>query len=165
MTPLILTRRLELRPFRPGDAAELHEIFSDPATHTIGDGPFTSPVQTADWISRRIKAQREHGLLWYAARDQRTGSLVGSCGLFTGRAGGAEPEIGYEIRRSRQGEGLAREAALAVLDDALASGVPRVWATIRPRNTPSLRVAVKIGMSYQYTRADGKGPLIYFARP
>jgi hypothetical protein len=50
---LIVTGRLELRPFRPEDTAELHEIFSDPETHTIGQGPFTSLAQTAAWISRR----------------------------------------------------------------------------------------------------------------
>jgi hypothetical protein len=55
VTPLIVTSRLELRPFRPEDAAELHEIFSDPETHTIGAGPFRSLAQTTDWISRRAE--------------------------------------------------------------------------------------------------------------
>lgn len=165
MTPVIATGRLELRPFCLGDAGELHEIFSDPATHTIGDGPFTSPAQTTDWISRRIATQHQHGLLWYAVRDQEIGQLVGNCGLFIGRTGSAEPEIGYEIRSSRQGRGLASEAARAVLDDALASGIPRVWATIRSRNTASLRVAAKIGMTPRYTEPDSRGPLVYLARP
>ncbi|HEY2263676.1 MAG TPA: GNAT family N-acetyltransferase [Streptosporangiaceae bacterium] len=79
--------------------------------------------------------------------------------------GGAEPEIGYEIRRSSQGRGLATEAAGAVLNEALASGIGRVWATTRPHNTASLRVAAKIGMTPRHTRADGRGPLVYLARP
>jgi ribosomal-protein-alanine N-acetyltransferase len=94
VTPLIVTSRLELRPFRLEDAAELHEIFSDPETHTIGEGPFASLAQTAAWISRRAETQREHGLLWYAARDGAGGRIVGNCGLFAGRTGSAEPEIG-----------------------------------------------------------------------
>jgi [ribosomal protein S5]-alanine N-acetyltransferase len=165
VTPLIVTSRLELRPFRPEDAAELHEIFSDPETHTIGQGPFTSLAETAAWISRRAETERQHGLLWYAACDRAGGRILGNCGLFAGRTGSAEPEIGYEIRRSCQGRGLATEAAGAVLDDALASGISRVWATIRPRNTASLRVAVKIGMTPRYTRPDSRGPLVYLARP
>lgn len=159
-----MTSRLELRPFRSEDAAELHEIFSDPETHTIGQGPFTSLAQTAAWISRRAETERQHGLVWYAVRDRDGGPILGNCGLFAGRTGSAEPEIGYEIRRSCQGRGLATEAALAVLDDALASGIGRVWATIRPHNTASLRVAAKIGMIPQHTRLDGRGPLIYLAR-
>jgi RimJ/RimL family protein N-acetyltransferase len=165
VTPLIVTSRLELRPFRPEDAAELHEIFSDPETHTIGQGPFTSLDETAAWISRRAETEGQHGLLWYAACDRAGGRILGNCGLFVGRTGSAEPEIGYEIRRSCQGRGLATEAAGAVLDDALASGISRVWATIRPRNTASLRVAAKIGMTPRYTRPDSRGPLVYLARP
>jgi len=165
MTPLIVTGRLQLRPFRPEDAAALHEIFSDPQTHTIGDGPFTSPAQTAAWIDRRGETARQFGLLWYAVRDRVTGRLVGNCGLFAGRTGSEEPEIGYEIRRPDQGQGLASEAAGAVLEDALAGGIGRVWATIRPHNAASLRVAAKIGMTHQYIADDSRGPLIYLARP
>ena len=105
VTPLLTTGRLELRPFRDQDAAELHEIFSDPETHTIGDGPFTSLALTAAWISRRAETEREHGLLWYAVRARAGGRMLGNCGLFAGRTGSAEPEIGYEIRRSCQGQG------------------------------------------------------------
>lgn len=165
MTPLITTGRLALRPFRDEDAAELHEIFSDPETHTIGEGPFTSLAQTIAWISRRGETGRQHGLLWYAVRDRADGRMLGNCGLFPGRTGTAEPEIGYEIRRSAQGQGLATEAAAAVLNDALTSGIDRVWATIRPYNTASLRVAAKIGMTPQHTRPDRRGPLIYLACP
>jgi ribosomal-protein-alanine N-acetyltransferase len=165
VTPLIVTGRLELRLFGPQDAAELHETFSDPETHTIGTGPFTSLAQTADWIGRRAETEGQHGLLWYAACDRAGGRMLGNCGLFAGRTGSIEPEIGYEIRRSCQGQGLATEAAQAVLDDALASGISRVWATIRPHNTASLRVAAKIGMTLRHTRPDSRGPLLYLARP
>ena len=160
-----MTSRLELRPFRPEDAAELHEIFSDPETHTIGEGPLASLAETAAWISRRAEAERQHGLLWYAVRDRVGGRMLGNCGLFAGRTGSAEPEIGYEIRRSCQGRGLATEAARAVLDDALASGTGRVWATIRPHNAASLRVAAKIGMTRRHAKPDSRGPLVYLSRP
>jgi RimJ/RimL family protein N-acetyltransferase len=165
MTPWIVTGRLELRPFRPEDAAELHEIFSDPETHTIGDGPFTSLAQTTAWIGRRRETERKLGLLWYAIRDRTTGRMVGNCGLFAGRTGSEEPEIGYEIRRSDQGQGLASEAARAVIEDALAGGLGRVWAAIRPHNAASLRVAAKIGMTRRHVAEDSRGPLIYLARP
>jgi [ribosomal protein S5]-alanine N-acetyltransferase len=90
--------------------------------------------------------------------------MLGNCGLFIGRTG-TEPEIGYEIRRPEQGRGLATEAARAVLDDGLASGIGRVRATIRPHNHASLRVAGKIGMTPRHTKPDNRGPLVYLARP
>ncbi|MFI9538031.1 GNAT family N-acetyltransferase [Nocardia fusca] len=73
--------------------------------------------------------------------------------------------MGYEIRRSWQGQGLAGEAAQAVLDEALASGIPRVWATIRPRNTASQHVATRIGMQHHSVGVDSKGRLLYLVSP
>jgi RimJ/RimL family protein N-acetyltransferase len=40
-----------------------------------------------------------------------------------------------------------------------------MWATIRPHNTASLRVAAKIGMTLRHTKPDSRGPLLYLARP
>ena len=51
MRDSLRTARLTLRLPVPSDADELHAIFSDPRTNTIGDGPFTSPDQTAHWIA------------------------------------------------------------------------------------------------------------------
>jgi RimJ/RimL family protein N-acetyltransferase len=165
MRKVVDTARLSLRPFELQDSEELHEILSDPQTHTIGHGPFTSLKQTRNWIDRRIEARLQSGLLWYAVRDRATGLLLGNCGVFAGRTGPDEPEIGYEIRRSRQGQGLASEAAQAVLDEALSSGIPRIWATIRPHNTASQRVATRIGMQQHSVGTDSKGRLLYLVSP
>lgn len=143
------TKRLSLDSFTLDDTIELHEIFSDPQTHTIGDGPFTSVSQTTSWIERRILARDADGLCWYGLRDQNTGRLIGNCGVFVGRTGVAEPELGYEIRRECQGKGYASEAALAAVAEAERVGIARVWATIRPTNVASLRVVERIGMVAQ----------------
>ncbi|MEV0109654.1 GNAT family N-acetyltransferase [Nocardia sp. NPDC050799] len=164
MTDVIATRRTILRPFRLTETDELHELFGDPATHTIGNGPLTSPAQTRRWIRRRIETRGRSGLLWYSVRDRDT-DLLGNCGLFAGRTGTEEPEIGYEIRRSHQGRGFATEVADAVLQEAMFCGTPRVWATIRPHNSASLRVATIIGLLPQCVRTDAEGPLVYLASP
>jgi hypothetical protein len=38
MRTLLTTPRLQLSPFSLADSEELHELFSDPLTHTIGSG-------------------------------------------------------------------------------------------------------------------------------
>lgn len=159
------TERTTLRAFGFADSAELHEIFADPATHTLGDGPFTSPDQTRRWIQRRMESRERSGLLWYAIRDNSTGLLLGNCGLFAGRTGADEPEIGYEIRRSHQGRGFASEVTRAVLAEAAACGIPRVWATIRPDNTASLRIAAKAGFTHHHLGGDDRGRLVYLVSP
>ena len=165
MRVALQTARMELRCFGPGDAADLHEIFSDPLTHTIGVGPFSSLAQTESWIGRRVKAFDAMGLAWYGLRLRENGLLVGNCGVFVGRTGSAEPEVGYEIRHAYRGRGLAREAARAVLDECFAAGTGRVWATIRPHNTVSLRIATGLGMAVQYARTDERGELLYLSCP
>jgi [ribosomal protein S5]-alanine N-acetyltransferase len=134
------TARLDLSAFQPDDAEELHEIFSDPHTHTIGSGPFRDLRETENWISRRQASQHELGLCWYALRERTTGHLIGNCGILVGRTGPIEPEIGYEIRNDSQRRGYATEAATAVIAECARIGLPSIWATVRPANTASLHV-------------------------
>ncbi|MFD5131218.1 GNAT family N-acetyltransferase [Streptomyces olindensis] len=163
MRALIETSRLQLRCFQPDDVAELHEIFSDPQTHTIGSGPFAAVEQTAEWIERRMRVMRSSGLAWYGLRLRDSGLLVGNCGVFAGRTGAAEPEIGYEVRYGHRGRGLAGEAAQAVLEECFSAGIRRVWATIRPANAASIQIAAGLGMVVQYARADERGELLYLS--
>jgi len=162
MRPLLTTARLQLRAFSHVDAPELHELFSDPLTNTIGAGPFTSIVQTEQWIDNRLAAQREHSLCWYALRSRDTDELIGNCGMLKGRAGYAEPEIGYLIANSHQRRGLATEAADAVIQECRASNLARVWASIRPHNSASHRIAERLGMRLHRTEADDRGELHFY---
>jgi ribosomal-protein-alanine N-acetyltransferase len=162
MRTSLTTPRLSLRSFTLDDAEELHGLFSDPLTHTIGSGPFTALSQTEQWIRSRIGTQREHGLCWYALRELDTDRLVGNCGMLKGRTSYAEPEIGYMISKAYRGRGFASEAAHAVLDECRSAGIERVWASIRPHNTPSRRIAERLGMRIDRTDHDDRGPLILY---
>ncbi|HWS37602.1 MAG TPA: GNAT family N-acetyltransferase [Actinoplanes sp.] len=155
MSPSLSSRRLRLDAFTPADVVALHELFSDPATHSVGSGTFTAFEQTEQWIGRRLVAQREHGLCWYAVRCAETGLLIGNCGMLKGRTGFEEPEIGYEIRASHRGRGYAAEAATAVLQECRAAGLSRVWATVRPQNTASRRIVDGLGMRLDHVESDG----------
>ncbi len=91
------------------------------------------------------------------------GQFAGYCGLTPGRATLDEPELAYELLRGYQGNGYATEAARATVDAAASTGRPRLWATVRPWNDPSVRVLTKVGFhrSDRMT-ADDFGPLIWF---
>jgi [ribosomal protein S5]-alanine N-acetyltransferase len=162
MRTALLTPRLRLTAFVSGDTAELHELFSDPLTHTIGSGPFASMSQTEQWIRNRMDAEREHGLCWYALRSRETDELIGNCGILKGRATFAEPEIGYLIGKSYRGRGLAGEAATAVVHECRAAGFSRLWASIRPYNTPSRRIVTQLGMRLERTDHDERGALLWY---
>jgi [ribosomal protein S5]-alanine N-acetyltransferase len=162
MSPALCTPRLRLDAFTTGDAADLHELFADPNTHTIGSGPFTALEQTRQWIANRMAAQRDHGLCWYALRRPDTGQLIGNCGMFNGRTGFAEPEIGYLIGHSHRGRGYATEAATAVLRECRSAALTRVWASIRPHNTASCRIARGLGMRVDHAETDDRGDLLFY---
>jgi RimJ/RimL family protein N-acetyltransferase len=159
MRSAVTTARLRLTAFVLDDTSELHEMFSDPVTNTIGSGPFTSVAQTEQWIRHRLDAQAEHGLCWYALRDPGTNRLLGNCGMLRGRTGYDEPEIGYLIDHRSRGLGYATEAATAVLDECRSAGIGRVWATIRPHNAPSRRIADRLGMRMD---RDERGDLLFY---
>jgi RimJ/RimL family protein N-acetyltransferase len=162
MRPSLISSRLQLTAFTEADTLELHDLFADPHTHTIGSGPFHAVEQTEQWIANRVLAQREHGLCWYALRDRAGGPLIGNCGMLKGRTGYVEPEIGYLIRASHRGQGYATEAAAAVVQECLLAGLTRVWATIRPANTGSRRVAEGLGMRVDRAETDHRGDLLYY---
>ncbi|MFD1367326.1 GNAT family N-acetyltransferase [Actinoplanes sichuanensis] len=162
MSPSLRTARLRLDAFTTDDTAELHELFTDPATHTIGSGPFVALEQTQRWIADRRAAQHDHGLCWYALRCAETGLLIGNCGMLKGRTGFQEPEIGYQIRASHRGHGYAVEAAEAVLQQCRAAGIRRVWATVRPHNSASRRILTRLGMHLDRTASDDRGDLLFY---
>lgn len=152
---------LRLTALTMRDATELHTLFSDPVTHTIGDGPITRLSETRDWLRRRAQRRISHGVTWYGVRDP-VGTLIGSAGLFIGRTG-AEPEIGFEIRKGFQGRGHGAAAAAAVVAEGHRAGFSRIWASVRPANLASRRALDKVGFHAEREEADTKGVLVYLA--
>jgi ribosomal-protein-alanine N-acetyltransferase len=88
------------------------------------------------------RRQYHLGIVWTA-----TNELIGMA-----RLGISEPEhlvgdIGYGVRRDRNGEGIATEAAGLLLDLGFADlGLHRIFAYHHPANVGSQRVLEKLGM-------------------
>lgn len=159
MAETLRAGELTLRVLSPDDLDDLHDIFSDAATHTIGDGPVMSIQETSDWLQRRDERRRQHGVAWYGIR-RADGALVGNAGLFIGRAG-PHPELGFEVRHADQGQGYGSSAAAAVVAEAHRAGFPEVWATVREWNASSLHSLAKTGFERHRVEADPRGPLVY----
>jgi [ribosomal protein S5]-alanine N-acetyltransferase len=144
----ILTQRLALRPFTLQEGEALMRVFGDAQVMRFGDGP-----QSRAWVEDWLRACQEHyaarGYGPYAVTEQRTGELLGYCGLtyFPDVNGRSEVELGYRLARAAWGQGYATEAALAVRDAAFSSlKLQRLVSIIDPGNTASIRVAEKLGM-------------------
>jgi RimJ/RimL family protein N-acetyltransferase len=141
------TPRLRLREFRADDAPALFEVHSDPAVMRYWSFPaWTDPAQARDRVEFVLGQRARNEVLAWAIADAATDRLIGSVAAFALDRTHARCEIGYSLRRDRQGQGLAQEAVRAVLAylvDELAIG--RVEADVDPRNAPSCRLLERLG--------------------
>lgn len=142
--PILLTPRLRLRPFRPDDAAWLHDLWAerDPRFPRRLDA---QGRPTVDDLRRELEERQEAtGPTLLVAERSADGAVIGYCGLVAGRSSASEPELAFELLRAMHGQGFATEAARAVLEHEQ-DRHPRLWATVRDWNAPSLRVLAKLG--------------------
>jgi ribosomal-protein-alanine N-acetyltransferase len=93
--------------------------------------------------------------LW-ATIHKETGKFIGRCGLLPWTIDSQqEVEVAYTIAREYWGQGLATEAARAILNYGFEKlHLLRLICLIDPENIPSQRVAEKIGMRLE-KRVDG----------
>jgi len=140
-----------LRRFTAADADLLVELDSDPAVmHFITGGRATPLEKIIDevlpcWLGHY---ETYSGFGFFAAQDRVTEELLGWFHLRPGEGvGPAEPELGYRLRRSAWGRGLATEGSRALVDAAFAEqGARRVYAQAMVVNTASRRVMEKAGL-------------------
>ena len=89
-------------------------------------------------------------------------AAVGHCGflappLWVGRA-----EIGYTVFPAHRGQGLATEAATALVDWAMEQGERIVAAAVPPANLASLGVVRRVGFVQTGVRVDVHGEQLVF---
>jgi ribosomal-protein-alanine N-acetyltransferase len=94
-----------------------------------------------------------------------TGELVGDCGLIrTLVEGRPEVELGWIVRRSHQGKGIATEAAATWRDFAFDTlGLDRIVSMVSERNAASRRVAEKLGMTVERQAMWGDLPHLMYS--
>ncbi len=165
----VLTERLDLRPTDPGtDLDALFPIFSDPDGWWFDpDGRHTDRARTADWLARAAARFDQDGLSYWTVRLRDTGVVIG--------VGGAQRQrtrawnLNYRLATAHQGQGFATELGRAAqaAASALDAAVPFI-AWIAPQNTPSVKVADRLGLTNRGLHADpsdGQLRLAYADRP
>ena len=137
--------RVRLRDFVPDDLDATMAIVGDPAvTRWLSFDTRTRTDQADRLALDVVRARAEPRPDYYLAVEVvATGELVGFARLGLGGGGHRSGEVGYAIRRDRQGRGYAVEAAGLLLDLAFSTlGLHRVMAATGPDNAdhPGLRV-------------------------
>jgi len=121
MKTILETERLTLREFTPSDVDDLSLVLCDRENMRFYPNPFErSHVER--WIEWSRDLYQRDGFRLWAMRLKDEHQVIGDCGLILQDVDGlTEVEIGYHLRRDRQGRGLATEAARACCDFALGS--------------------------------------------
>lgn len=144
--PEIITARLLLRPLTEGDVDALVPIYTDPDVTRYYRSPIPDRDAVEQAVGRRLSLALAPGMgSWVLERDDQA---VGLGHLWLSRElPGALPEAGWMLGRAHWGQGLATEAATAIIDHGLHRlGLPAVWALVHHDNKPSLAVARRLGL-------------------
>lgn len=147
----LTTRRLVLEPLRPGHARVLAPVLGDPALHAfIGGEPATETELHARYVRQAAGQSPDgtQGWLNWVARDHETHAPVGTVqATISDGDDGRSAELAWVIATSRQGEGLATEAASAAMEWLRGQGVTRFVAHIHPDHGASAAVARHLGLA------------------
>lgn len=155
-----MTDRLRLREWQSGQAETVFGLMG--SEETMGDARTRvySLAEAQVWLDKRLAQQREHGMTMWAVERLFDDTFVGACGLFP------EPdrlELAYILDHRHWRLGYATEAVTAVVAAVREAGEARtIYATIRPHNLGSIRVAEKVGLNLAEEVTDDRGALWVF---
>jgi RimJ/RimL family protein N-acetyltransferase len=144
---ILQTQRLILREMTDADLDDMTALLGDEEVMRYYPRPKTRQ-EAQGWINWNRTLYSEHGFGLWLMTLVETGEFVGDCGLTVQQVDEvAEIEVGFHVKSDLQGQGYATEAAAAARDFARDNlGLHRMIAIINPANTPSQRVAAKIGL-------------------
>ena len=150
----IVTERTVLRSARPGDAPALHEAIATSRAEFFPWLSFSAKVpqlDTLERVSREAGEEFDQGTFYVWRVWEPDGStMIGTVDLHGIDRDVPKCEVGYWLRTSHTGRGLAREAVAAVMDVARESlGAVRIEARCDPRNERSWRLAERLGFTFE----------------
>ena len=159
MKKILETECLFLREMTMDDFDALNAVLGD--DDIMIHYPYTfDEARVKSWIERNMNRYRDNGFGLWAVCLKDSGEMIGDCGLTLQNIEGEMlPEIGYHIRADKQGQGYAKEAALAVRDWAFANtDYPALYSYCKYTNVGSYKTAESIGMKFlkEYPDADNE---------
>jgi len=142
--------RVSLRPYRVDDLDELFAAVRESLNALMPWMPWAhagyTRAESAEWLGQRDAAWESGSDFAFAVLGARDGDLLGGCGVNQINPMHGYANLGYWVRSSRAGHGIATAAArLAARFGLEEAGLERLEIAVPVSNAPSLRVAEKLG--------------------
>jgi ribosomal-protein-alanine N-acetyltransferase len=162
---ILETKRLLLRHLEPDDLDDLFALYRDPEMRRYFPEGTLNMEETKEELAWFLNGHPEHPELGlWATIHKGTGRFVGRCGLLPWEIDGrSEVEVAYMIDKAFWGQGLATEAAQAILAYAQEKlSLTRLVCLIDQGHVASMRVAEKMGMAFEKEGEDEIGPFLLY---
>jgi len=151
--PSIKTQRLIIRRHVPQDFEPMRSFFSDEeATRLLVMTPEQKTEEAIHALLDDVIGSYDSGepIFAMAIVEKEGGRFVGSCGMAPEDLDPREIQIFYVILPEFQGRGFASEAAAGLVERAFSKlGVDRLFASMAAENVASVKVAEKLGMTFE----------------
>ncbi|MEO1266355.1 MAG: GNAT family N-acetyltransferase [Pseudomonadota bacterium] len=145
MSVELTTDRLRLRTWQHGDFEPLAAFLMDSALARYRGGAKSSRDEAWDFMCAQLGQWDLRGYGVFAITDRQTGNVFGYSGLWHPLEWD-EPELSYSLFGAAHGNGYATEAATRVRQWAAHDlGLSPLFSMIHPDNTPSIKVAERLG--------------------
>lgn len=162
-TSIILeTEQLSFRRLALDDLDNIFALYHSPDVRKY----YSEGIPTYEETRHELEYEcyPKYGFGLWATIYKKTGKFIGRCGLCPMDIEGQEEiEVAYMLAKEYWGQGLATEAAHAILHYGFEqAGLSRLICVINPANLVSARVAEKIGMTLEIDGdVNGEPTLLY----
>ncbi|ASI35888.1 MULTISPECIES: GNAT family protein [Exiguobacterium] len=145
--PELTTERFVLRELENKDARDLFKILSDEdVMYYYGSDPLATVYEAKNVISYFKEQFTQGKAIRWAIADLQTNQLIGTIGFHNWLAQYHRAEIGFEVSQDYWKQGVASEAARAVLTHGFEDfALHRISALVAPENLASNALVQKLG--------------------
>ena len=148
MDYFLRSERLGFRCWEEEDLPLAMELWGDAEVTAFFGGPFSAEAVQAR-LTLEIAQMKEHGMQYWPVFLLDGDRQVGCAGLRIYDAEGRVFELGFHLHRVFWGQGLAKEAARAVIDYGFnALGADALFAGHHPLNLASRGVLLSLGFTF-----------------
>jgi ribosomal-protein-serine acetyltransferase len=141
--------KITLRPSRSGDIETMYQAIRESLAELAPWLPFAhedySIRETKNWIKQRAKEWKKGRSYEFVILDAKDGTIIGGCGLNRIDKESRRANLGYWVRTSQTGQGVATAATLLLAKWGFeALKLIRIEILVAAGNERSLRVAEKV---------------------